>query len=52
MFADGAMHFLQQFHLDYPDTPMDSSFCSKDLAKASDWDKNNDWNINDVNADA
>ena len=52
MFADSAMHFLQQFHLDHPDAPMDSSLRSKDLAKASDWDEDDDWDTNNINADA
>ena len=28
-FADGAMHFLRQFHLDHPDAPMDLSFAAR-----------------------
>jgi len=51
-FADGAMHFLRQFHLDHPDAPMDPSLRGKDLAKASDWDEDDDRDTNDVNADA
>ena len=31
---------------------MDLSLHGKDLAKASDWDENDDWDTNDVNADA
>jgi len=51
-FADGAMHFLRQFHLDHPDAPMDPSLRGKDLAKASDWDEDDDRDTNDVNTDA
>ena len=52
MFADGTMHFLQQFHLDHLDAPMNPSLCGKDLVKASDWNENNDRDTNDINADA